>query len=349
MIGVVQSEIVNKIPVTRPIVSDRPTIGIIESISTGFDAVLHQPWLMAIPLLLDLFLWLGPQIQAGPLYDKIAPNIPALSTSAGADPDTQLAIQQAGQMVQDFFTKFNLFSWLSAGPFGVPSLSAGADPAAKNVFGVAPQAWQVGDPGTYLLVVIGLGVAGLFVAGLFWSMASNRILGKAFDLPNLFRSGVVLWINLMIFMALLIGAALVLMVPLTLVMALLGALSVGLASLAPAVALSLAMWALFYVAFTIHGVALYGLPLRKSARLSALVARVYFAPTMGLIGLSLAIYLGIGLIWDNFPIDSWLWLVAIAGHALVATGLFLASFVYYQNRSSILLDVMKAAQPPTTN
>jgi len=70
---------------------------------------------------------------------------------------------------------------------------------------------------------------------------------------------------------------------------------------------------------------------------------------MGLIGLSLAIYLGIGLIWDNFPIDSWLWLVAIAGHALVATGLFLASFVYYQNRSSILLDVMKAAQPPTTN
>ncbi len=349
MIGVVQLAIVNKIPVTRPIISDRPTIGIIESISTGFDAVLHQPWLMAIPLLLDLFLWLGPQILAGPLYDKIAPSIPALSAPVGADPDTQLAVQQVGQMVQDFFTKFNLLSWLSAGPFGVPSLGSGADPAAKNVFGVAPQAWQVGDPGTYFLLVVSLGVAGLFVAGLFWSMASNRILGSAFDLPNLFRNGVMLWINLVIFMAALIGAVVALMVPLALVMTLLGALSVGLASLAPAVALSLAMWVLFYVAFTIHGVALYRLPLRKSARLSALVGRVYFAPTMGLIGLSLAIYLGIGLIWDNFPIDSWLWLVAIAGHALVATGLFLASFVYYQNRSSILLDIMKAAQPPTTN
>ena len=344
----VQLAIVNKIPVTRQIVSDRPTIGIIESISTGFDAVLHQPWLMAIPLLLDLFLWLGPQIQAGPLYAKIAPSIPALSTPVDADPDVQLAMQQTGQMVKDFFTKFNLFSCLSAGPFGVPSLGAEAEPAAKNVLGMVPQAWQVGDPGTYLFLVIGLGVAGLFVAGLFWAMARQRILGGAFDLPNLFRSGLLLWINLVLFMTGLIGAALALMVPLALVMTLLSDFSVELASLAPAVALSLLMWALFYVAFTIHGVALYRLPLRKSARLSMLLGRVYFAPTMGLIGLSLAIYLGIGLIWDSFPIDSWLWLVAIAGHALVATGLFLASFVYYQNRSSILLDVMKAAQPTTS-
>jgi hypothetical protein len=187
------------------------------------------------------------------------------------------------------------------------------------------------------------------VAGLFWSLVSHHILGKAFDLPDLFRNGVTLWINLVIFMAVLIGAVLMLMVPLTLVIAFLGELSIGLASLIPAVALSLMMWVLFYVAFSIHGVALYGLPLRKSVRLSALVGRVYFAPTLGLIGLSLAIYLGIGLIWASFPIDSWLWLVAIVGHALVATGLFLSSFVYYQNRSSILLDMMKAAQPPVVN
>jgi hypothetical protein len=80
-------------------------------------------------------------------------------------------------------------------------------------------------------------------------------------------------------------------------------------------------------------------------RTSALIGRAFFAPTLGLIVLSVAIYFGLGLIWDNFDPSSWLRVIAVIGNAFVATGLAMASLVYYQNRSAILFDRLHWPQP----
>ena len=265
--------------------------------------------------------------------------------SGGLDTDTQLAAQQLDHLLHDFFNKFNLFSWLGVGPLGVPSLNAGSDASAKLATGAAPQIWQVADFNTYVLLLFVLSVAGLLIAGLFWAMLSGHVRQVAFSASGWLRSGIAIWVKLLILTGVLILAFVILIVPISFVAVLISALSVGLASLVPALGLSLMLWGVFYLVFTVHGVALYQMTVRQAMRLSSLIARVYFAATLGLVTLSLAIYIGIGLIWDSFAIDSWLRLAAIIGNAFVVTSLLIASLVYYQNRSTILLEFFQAAQP----
>jgi len=52
-----------KLPVVAQI-SGRQSLGIFTALSTGFDAVTRQLWLLALPAALDIFLWLGPRLKA---------------------------------------------------------------------------------------------------------------------------------------------------------------------------------------------------------------------------------------------------------------------------------------------
>jgi hypothetical protein len=45
-----------------------------------------------------------------------------------------------------------------------------------------------------------------------------------------------------------------------------------------------------------------------------------------------------GLIWEGVIADSWLRLIAMAGNALIGTGLVVASLFFYQNRITILFE-----------
>jgi hypothetical protein len=339
---VVKLDVVEREPVSRPAVKDRPTIGVIESISTGFDAVARHPWLMLAPFALDLFLWLGPRLQAGALYVQFAPYLQNLP--ATLDADMQAAIQQAGQMVQEFFTKFNLFSWLSTGFLNLPTINAGSDSTASLVTGATPNVWQIGDLGSYALAFVVLNIIGLLIAALVWTLLIDVLRQTPFDLRRCLR----LWGRLTAFvLAILVGIAGLVLV-LSLLTALIGLLSLELAALIPLVALSMGLWVVFYLVFTVHGMALYELPIVRAARLSMVLIRLFFAPTLGLLFVSGAIYLGLGLIWDSFAIDSWARLIAMAGNAFIVAGLMMASLVFYQNRSAILLDRLQAEQPIVT-
>jgi hypothetical protein len=311
-------------------------VGVIEAISAGFDRVLHQPWLMIIPLVLDLFLWVGPRLQAAPLYDQFAPSLKTMA--ADLDTDGQLAVQEMGQLLQDFFGRFNLFSWLSVGVVGVPAVNTSIDASSRLVTGAPPAAVVISNVQAYLLVLGGLSAIGLVLGGLFWAMLAGSVRDEPFDVAAWLRSGLTIGGQLVLLGVLTIMVVGLLMILLSLLMALIGAISAGLASFLPALLITAGVWVVFYLAFTVHGLALYRLTLNRALRTSALIARVYFAPTLGLAALSLLIYLGLGLIWDLFVPDSWLRLIAMAGHAFIAASLAMASLIYYQNRSAILFE-----------
>ncbi len=42
-------------------------MGPLACITTGFEVVARAPWLAVLPLLLDLFLWLGPRLSVAPI------------------------------------------------------------------------------------------------------------------------------------------------------------------------------------------------------------------------------------------------------------------------------------------
>ena len=44
---------------------------LIDSITEGYAAINRRPWLLLLPLLLNVFLWFGPQLSFGPLFNNI--------------------------------------------------------------------------------------------------------------------------------------------------------------------------------------------------------------------------------------------------------------------------------------
>jgi len=328
------------ISVSRP--QERPIVGVLEALTAGFDQVRRQPWLMIIPLVLDLFLWIGPRLEAQSLYAQFEPNLKSIS--AELDANGQKSVQDMSDLLKEFLGRYNLFSWISVGIVGVPAVNTSVDATAPLVTGTTPLSLSIGDVGSYLGAAIGLTAVGLLLGGLFWAMLTLSLRAEQFSFGVWLRNGLTVGWQLLILAALIGFIAVVLMFPVSILMALIGSVSVELASLLPALMVTGAVWVIFYLAFTVHGLALYRLPLARALRLSALIARIFFASTLGLAALSVVIYVGLGLVWELFAPDSWLRLIAMAGNAFIAAGLASASLIYYQNRSAILTERLNLPQ-----
>src|SRR5262245_32142728 len=44
---------------------------LIDSLSEGYAAINRRPWLLVVPLMLNIYLWFGPQLSFGPLFNNI--------------------------------------------------------------------------------------------------------------------------------------------------------------------------------------------------------------------------------------------------------------------------------------
>ena len=333
---------VERKPISSSKPQERPIVGVLEALTAGFDQVRRQPWLMIIPLVLDLFLWIGPRLEAQALYAQFEPNLKSLS--AELDADGQLAVQDMSALLKEFLGRYNLFSWLSVGVVGVPAVNTTVDATSQLVTGAPPLKLPIADVGTYLGAALGLSAVGLLLGGLFWAMLTLPLRDERFSLRVWLRNGLAVGGQLLVLAVVMGIITVVLMFPASLFMALISTISLGLASLLPALIVTAVLWVIFYLAFTVHGLALYQLPLARALRLSALIARIFFVSTLGLATLSIVIYVGLGLVWELFAPDSWLRLIAMAGNAFIVAGLASASLIYYQNRSVILSERLNMPQ-----
>jgi hypothetical protein len=312
-------------------------LGIIEALSAGLDAVLRHPWLLLIPLLLDMFLWVGPRLQAPALYGSFEPTLRQMTAQMNTS-EARFAAQELDKAIEQFFTQYNLFAWLSAGLVGVPLVNGGIDATLKMVTGNPPILWPVDSFGAYGLVFVVVTVIGLLISALYWTMLGDYVRGETFQAARWFRRSLELWRKLFWLMLIVIGLALMSIFPLSMLIFALSMFSAGLASLVPLLAMGVAVWILLVCMFTPHGLVLHQMPLGQAIRTSILVVRANFAPVAGLAVIAVAISIGTGLIWEGLTADSWLRLIAIAGNAIISTGLIVATLLFYQNRVSILFE-----------
>jgi len=147
--------------------SPRP-LGVIGSLAAGFEMIGRRLWLIALPVLIDLLLWLGPRLSVAPL---LRPFVALLLAQPAADPTMASQVAQATQMLERFGDQFNLFSLLAALPLlNVPSLLAQHVSGMVSPLGeprvllttsvLTPMAWGV------VLVPIGLLLGFLYLNSL---------------------------------------------------------------------------------------------------------------------------------------------------------------------------------------
>ena len=62
---------------------------LIDSISEGYTAINRRPWLLLLPLLLNVYLWFGPQLSFAPLVSDLDRFRRSATGAQAVDPEQQ--------------------------------------------------------------------------------------------------------------------------------------------------------------------------------------------------------------------------------------------------------------------
>jgi len=306
-----------------------PPPGIISSIQAGFDVIAARISVILLPLLLDLFIWLGPRLRLDRLF---SPLLSEMSTAWYGSGISAAEAAEAIQMYQETLPRINLFWLLRTYPIGVSMLSKETiltplgEPLILQVTALNLILWLL------LLTLAGWIGGGLYfrsVAGLI-NVADNaqpvRVLHAILQTVMLS----ILWLILSI----------VIVGPLIMMLTLLFQVSEFLANIAFLFLSLLSMWVIVPLFFWPHGIFL-----RKQNFITSIVSSVqmtrFTLPTSSMFVLTIFLLsMGLNFLWTRPSEDSWMTLVGIFGHAFVSTALLAGSFIYYRDMTAWLQNVI---------
>lgn len=309
----------NRVPTAPP--------SLIQALTAGFDLITNHISLIIIPILLDMFLWLGPRLRMEGLIKNIVNQMVNLSSVeiTGAS-----EIVQAGQEIwYAFAERLNLFTSLRTIPVGVPSLVSSSQPL-ETPLGLPP-AMEISSGLVVLGLWLGLSLVGLVLGSFYYLIVAQASLhGKVSwsealkQWPRAAYQVVLLsifWVVVLIAVSV-PGSCLITLFTLSgLPIARLGLILLG----------SVVLWLLFPLIFSAHGIFTKGMRMWVSVLEGIRLTRLTFIKT-GLLFLSiLVISEGFDLLWRVPEETSWLMIVGIAGHAFTTTSLLATSFIYYQS------------------
>ncbi|OQY22700.1 MAG: hypothetical protein DRJ03_13330 [Chloroflexi bacterium] len=327
-------------------------LGVIDCLMTGFDIVSRRLWLIALPVLLDLFLWLGPRLSAAPLLKGL---VAFLRTQPVPDSTTASQLAEATRLLEQVGEHVNLLALLSRLPLlNVPSLLAWRMPASPLgkpqeilITGPLPLAgWGI------LLIPIGLVLGFLYLNSLARHIRGRRSSDEqkpAQDETREPEQAIVekgsTWrcIRVLLFATGLLVTGMMITPPWLLLVGIAEALTPGLGFWLLIFSIGLAGYLGLHLLFVIPGVMVGGRGLWQATWESIGLIHTQLFSVMGLILLTAVIYGGLSYVWLLPPTDSWSLLVGVVGNGCIATGLTAAAFVFYQERIGQLMEMFQAA------
>ncbi len=321
----------NAMPVTIPASQlPKPPLGVISSLRAGFSVVNNRLELALFPLALDLFLWLGPRLSIKPIAALLVQSLDQLAAYS-TDPQAPQQMSALRSFFTDLGNQYNLFSVLSTSPLGVPSLMAGRMPESVPA-GVPITVWPVTSPFFHLDLFILFSLVGLFLGAVYFNCIAQQIRATHLDLRQLFQQVWGDWVRLAVFAVLAVLALALALVPVWIVGALVAMLWAPAGLLIILATISIVMWGVFYLGFTVPAMILQRRGLFGGIWDSLRVAQWSLPSTVSLYTALFIITLLLTVIWNLVSPDSWVTLAALGGNALVTTALVAAAFVFYQDR-----------------
>jgi hypothetical protein len=307
-------------------------MSIIDSLSAGFNTVTKRIWLILVPVVLDVYLWLGPRLSIAPVVQRL---LPLFTAPPGMGADYQQMMIQNRELLQEMGQSVNLFSMLSTSVPGMPTLITGTTPQAAFLH-LAPVVWKGQSLWVYGVAVVVLWLSGLLIGSLYLAAVGHSVRADdpvASDSAGGFLSRVWFVWGRVTLLAVLVGMLIaVIALPLSLVLGLLALLNMNLALIGLTLLMGTALWIGFYLVFVIPAIVANRTGIRRAIWNSLNVVNRNFWATLGLVLLSLLINSGFSIIWQRMSTGSWLTFVAIAGNAYIGTGLVAATLVFYRSR-----------------
>ena len=309
-----------------------PPPGIINSIKAGFDTIATHITAILLPLLLNLFLWLGPRLRMDALFNSIKGNVISIWKTGGIPAED---IQRAMELYENTIPRINLFWIFRTVPIGISSLflpqeasqTPLGDPAILQVSAVSLLGW------IFLLTFVGWIGGGLYFRSVAWLATANQD-----DRPIRISRAIVQTMLVSIVWGIL---SVMILAPVFLVLAVVLQFSAFIANLL-VLFLSLAsMWVIVPLFFWPHGIFLKRQNFFTSILSSVQMAR-FTLPTSSMFVLTVFLLaFGLNFLWSIPPEDSWMTLLGIFGHSFVTTALLAGSFIYYRDMNVWLQNVIE--------
>ena len=314
-------------------------MGIIDSLSAGYKLISRRWWLILIPILLDLFLWMGPRIG----LTHVAADITALlvvPAEVELGEEYQVSLDQMQQLLDQVAGDANLFTLLGAGIPGVPSLMATIATQAR-LLPTEQMVTQVGSLGNAILLGLGLLMVGTLLATVYVSWIGRSVLAEYQELRDMpaLEHTFQTWARVLLFILGILALILILGIPAMLLVGLMMLLSQGvgilLLNLMSIFLLWFGIWVAIYLYFVVDSIVLNRVSVFRAVWNSVNVVLRNFWPTVGLIVLVNVINAGMILIWRQLVFASWSTLIGIVANAFVGSGLVAASLIFYNGRFAL--------------
>jgi len=316
-------------------VSANAAPGVIDTLSAGFTQVNRIPWIIGLPILMDVVLWLVPRVSAAPVFHQLAARLSDIYGNVAGSGLDSTTLDQARQTLGDFdqaAAGFNVLSLLVVNLAGVPSILPTSLTGAIG--------FQIISGWVLLVVAVLAELVGTLIGCLYLGALAQQIRDGRFSPLTLVRRVWTYWLSVIGFVALAIGVCLAISIPVGLAIGLVQVVAPGAGTALWYAALAgaqiVAVLLMIYLFFLVDAIVVSEAgPVRAAINSARVVANNFWA-TVGFIVLVYVISLGMQVIWtamSKSPIGT---VVAIVGNAYVATGLTTASLLYYQSRVSRL-------------
>ena len=325
-----------------PIVS-----GVVETIAAGMSLAFWRPRLLVIPVVIDLFLWLGLQVSANPLTAPLGRLMEREGGENGELAAEQLAEFGARAHVND------LVAWL------IPSLFAGVPSdtmlTALLSFLVPPLMDGVDREGMYdqwgdgllnlwqpdnWFVVVSVGLAflllGSVVLVLFRVPLAFSVRGGRASARRLAGDLAMTWLRVVGLISLVGLVAAIAVGPLVVLAAVLLLLGLDVSSLLALILICVGGLVAIYTVFTVDAIVLSRVGPLHGLRQSFQVVRANFGPTVRFAISSLLIGTGSFQLWEALVANPPGIVLSLIGNAFIGTGLILASMMFFYDRFRLL-------------
>lgn len=290
----------------------------------------RAPWLILVPVLLDVALWLGPQLSVQPL---MTPLVAAVQAPPGTTltSEYQEALDASRQLLTQFGDQYNLLSVLANGLLGTPSLISDIGLGQS----ITRQAGRLdlSSFGSLTGWLVGLLILSVIIGALYLVLIAQHVRAAPLSLPALARSFVRTLGRLLIF-TLLIGLLLALAsIPLALFAGVLTLVGGAAGTLfAVSLVVFVGWWVRLGFTFMVPALVLDEVGLRQGIWRSINLAARNLLSTMGLVIVLNLIGTGFSLVWQRLASGPLGMAIGILGNAALGTGLLIGVFIFYRDR-----------------
>jgi len=320
--------------------------GVLETLAAGFSLVVSRPYLFVLPLLVDLWTWLGVQIYPTALIEPLQDVMVDQGGRNGPAAAEELGRLGERLRINDAIASFtpSLFSGLPNDSFLNSLVGVLAPPVAEGVDRSKMYAsWGDGlgqsfDP-AHWYNVLGIGVA--FFAGAtlllaaFKAPLADAVRGDRTSVKSFLHDVMFGWMRIIGLLGIIVAGLLVISIPLLIMAAVIAFAGINLVAL-----LSLALFVFgsigaLYTYFLLDAMFIYRVGPIRAAKMSYAVARLNFAQSWRFAAASLLIATGVLHVWGILIENPPGIVVALIANAVLGTGLSIASMMFFHDRARL--------------